>query len=749
MWYRNLKIRWKLLSGFGAVILLTLFLAIFGYIQLNRIDNEYSDLIDNVVTRSQSMLEVGRRYARYRRIATAATLRTGETEALNSLKNEYNTEKALVQMQFDRYLAALDSCATLSESEKADQSQLINEVRSKLNNDYDAIIVKIFENSIKGNQKGAMDALNLGANLSDGINGRIDELINSANDTLSTLSADATNNADMAQLLLILVAGIGILLGVIIAITIARIIRNGISAVTEAARKISQGNFNVSVGSDGKDEIAELSNSLLTLKTVIQDVASDINNAASDFDAGNTDYRMNVTAYNGEFQQIAAEINKTFEDLIDDSVYAAELVTEFGNGHFDIQIKELPGKKAVLSDSFKAVQANLKKINGEISHIINGATDGNLDVTIDATQFEGDWGSMASSINALLSAIVKPIREAIDVLNQLSNGQLNVSVDGDYRGEFAAMKSALNHTLSMLASYIKEISYVLNCMSNQDMTQSITREYVGEFNEIKTAINSIAETFNHILKEINAAADQVAIGSKQIAESSMQLAEGTSEQASSVEELNATIEDIAGQTQNNTQNAENANHLSKNAMENVEKGSNEMKGMLSAMEQINRSSVSISNIIKVIDDIAFQTNLLALNAAVEAARAGAHGKGFSVVAEEVRNLAAKSLNASKEISELIGDSVSRVSEGSKIAHETAESLEIIVKEIKEISGIASQVAQASTHQSGAIGQINIGLNQISTVTQSNSAASEEQASASQQLASQADLLKAMVNQFRL
>jgi len=234
-----------------------------------------------------------------------------------------------------------------------------------------------------------------------------------------------------------------------------------------------------------------------------------------------------------------------------------------------------------------------------------------------------------------------------------------------------------------------------------------------------------------------------------ISESSMSLATGATEQASSVEELNATIQTINENTLKNADNAKEANKLSGDLKIYAVKGNEDMDHMLESMNSIKDSSNRISKIIKVIEDIAFQTNLLALNAAVEAARAGAHGKGFSVVADEVRSLAGKTSVSAKETAELIEEAISRVNDGTNVANQTDEALKSIVSETSKVADIITSISKASDEQALAIGQVMVGINQITDVVQNNSASAEESASASQELANQSDVLRGMISVFKL
>ncbi len=354
-------------------------------------------------------------------------------------------------------------------------------------------------------------------------------------------------------------------------------------------------------------------------------------------------------------------------------------------------------------------------------------------------------------------------QEAIDNLVQLEVAAAQTTSDSNQ-----AAANTATMTMILIAAFAVVLSIVLGILISKVISGSLkkvtqTAEIIshGDFNidldvDTKDEIGQLAEAFrrmayflNEMMTSINASSEQVAAGAKQVSESSMLLSQGATEQASSLEELTASIEEISSQTKLNSDNANEANKISGEARDDAEKGNVRMKEMLKAMDEINESSGNISKIIKVIDDIAFQTNLLALNAAVEAARAGQHGKGFAVVAEEVRNLAARSANAAKETTGMIEGSIKKVDDGTKIANQTADELNEIVKDIAKVSSLINNIALASNEQSSAIEQINQAVMQVSAVVQTNSSTAEESAAASEELSGQAELLKQQVANVKL
>lgn len=349
-------------------------------------------------------------------------------------------------------------------------------------------------------------------------------------------------------------------------------------------------------------------------------------------------------------------------------------------------------------------------------------------------------------------SITKPLKRLDQAVEKLADGDLDVEVDVHTQDEVGDVGENVKRIVERLQEYIlyiNEISKVLLQIGDGNLVFTLEHEYVGEFAKVKQALLSIRNTLTDAMTNIAQSADQVNAGAEQISSGAQALAQGATEQASSVQELSSAVQELSSQATEEAQKAVEAGAFLQQIKDEVEKSNKQMEQMQNAMSDISVQSSAIRSIIKTIDDIAFQTNILALNAAVEAARAGSVGKGFSVVADEVRSLAGKSAEAARKTNELIENSVRAVKHGEELTKMTADSLAIVSDGTRQVVDTIENVATAYHDQAGKLSEIARGVDQISNVVQTNSATAEESAAASEELSGQASMMRQQVAQFKL
>ncbi|MCW2246557.1 methyl-accepting chemotaxis protein [Azospirillum fermentarium] len=403
---------------------------------------------------------------------------------------------------------------------------------------------------------------------------------------------------------------------------------------------------------------------------------------------------------------------------------------------------------------------------------------GQLDVTIPALANQDEIGSMAKAVQVFKDNAIEKKRmdeaerarieqerredeaqrareqaigqEIAALIDSVSKGDLSRRIDLNGKdGFYRTMSEGINRLTDTVKAVIDDLGRVLGALAEGDLNSRIDKDYQGAFQALKTNVNTTSSKLGEIVGQILRATDAITSAASEVSMGSSDLAERTEQQASSLEETAASMEELGATVRSNADNAQRANRMASDARTAAESGGQVATSAVEAMRQIENASRKITDIIGVIDEIAFQTNLLALNAAVEAARAGDAGRGFAVVAQEVRNLAQRSAQASKEIKSLIMDSDSQVRGGVELVQKAGAALEGIVGGVHEVASLIAEMASASAEQASALDEINSAVAQMDEMTQKNAALVEETTAAAHSLAGQAGDLRSLVGFFRL
>nr|MBH1360452.1 HAMP domain-containing protein [Stenotrophomonas maltophilia] len=501
----------------------------------------------------------------------------------------------------------------------------------------------------------------------------------------------------------IVFGALSLVLGSLAAWAITRSLTRPLEGAVKLADGIANGRLDNSIDASGNDEVTQLLRSMQRMQAQLQSVMAAQGELARQHDAGSLSYRMDESAFPGDYGRMVHETNALVGSHVQVQNRLIEVMKHYARGDLSVDMDPLPGEKAAITQAMDETKTSLSAINGEIRRLATAAAAGDFSLRGDEDRFAYDFRDMVAGLNRLMQTTDQNLVQVSSLLQAISRGDLTVRMQGDFHGVFARMRDDCNATVDQL------------------------KQIVGR---------------------IQASASSITLAAGEIASGNTDLSRRTEQQAANLEETAASMEELTSTVKQNAEHARQANQLAIGAHGVASQGGEVVGQVVTTMSAIEASSKKIAEIISVIDGIAFQTNILALNAAVEAARAGEQGRGFAVVASEVRTLAQRSAGAAKEIKGLIEDSVGKVADGSALVRQAGTTMGEIVASVQRVTDIMADISAASQEQSSGIEQVNQAVVQMDETTQQNAALVEEASAAARSMEEQANLLAEAVSVFR-
>jgi methyl-accepting chemotaxis protein len=597
-----------------------------------------------------------------------------------------------------------------------------------------------------------------------------------------------------------------------------------LNVAAEYIDRIAKGDIPEKITEKYNGDFNELKNNVNTCIDAVKSLVSDTNMLSLNAIEGKLSTRADAAKHLGDYRKIVRGINDTLDAVIGPLTVSAEYVARIAKG--DIPEKITENYKGDFNDIKNNLNTCIDAVNllvSDANMLADAAVAGNLSARADDLKHHGDFQRIIKGVNSTLDAVVNPLKIASTYIENLSKRNLAITITEEFHGDFNELKSNLNQTIESIQKLIEDANLLstaalegdlstradlsrhtgeyrkimggfnntldtvlepikegvkaLEQLAEGDLRVRISSEYKGDHQLIKNSINKVASSLSEAMADVNDAVAATASASNQISSSTEEMAAGASEQTSQAAEVAGAIEEMTKTILENTRNVVLASDTAKESGSKAVEGGSVVKETIAGMNKISevvrksadkvhelgKSSDQIGEIIQVIDDIADQTNLLALNAAIEAARAGEQGRGFAVVADEVRKLAERTTRATKEIADMIKQiqkdtklavesmelGTLEVEKGKTLANKAGVSLEEIILGANKVVDIVTQVAAASEQQSTAAEEISRNIEAISNVTQESASGTQQIAHAAEDLNRLTLNLEKLVSQFKI
>jgi methyl-accepting chemotaxis protein len=501
-----------------------------------------------------------------------------------------------------------------------------------------------------------------------------------------------------------------------------------LETLTDAANAIAAGDTSVTVEKRSAQDrlVMAFQHMIATVTSLIQEM----NALAEAAQAGRLDTRGDAASFQGDFARIVHGVNATLDAVIGPLNVAAEYVDRIAHGDIPEPItEEYQGDFNEIKNNLNQCIAAINGLAAEAGRLTDAAVAGQLSVRGETAKFQGRFARIVQGVNDTLDAVIGPLNVAAEYVDRIAKGDVPDNITAEYRGDFNAIKQNLNILIGAM--------HTITGLAEEMATGNLDVEVIARSGQdrLMQALSDMVVRLNGVLSDVKTASGNVAVGSQAMSSGAQQMSQGATEQAAAAEEASSSMEEMAANIRQNSDNAMQTEKIAIKAAEDARESGVAVAEAVSAMQEIVKR-------VLIIEDITRQTRMLSLNATIEAARAQEHGRGFSVVASEVRSLAERSQSAANEINGLATSSL-------KVAERAGDMLKRLVPDIQKTAELVQEITAASREQTTGTGQINKAIQQLDTVTQQNSATSEEIAATAEELAAQADMLRQTIAFFRV
>jgi len=446
---------------------------------------------------------------------------------------------------------------------------------------------------------------------------------------------------------------------------------------------------------------------------------------------------------------IAVRLRAEIEAVGCEPLALARVSQELARGNVAVEVPTAGAARESLAFAMSSMRDELQRTVQGTADVLHAISGGDLSRRVE-TQSAGEFARLNDRVNKTVDFLSTFSQQQHHLIQRANAGDFSVRCDTQGLAGFQlSLATGLNQLVMSMDAFIGQFAEALGSVASGDLTKQISQTYQGRFEDLKRETNATAEQLAMIVGRIRVSADTIQTNSHELARTNADLSARTEQQSEALTSTALSVEELTTVVRQSAENANLANELSDAASKTASKGGEVVAHVVSTMEGISESSNKISDIIGVIQDIAFQTNLLALNAAVEAARAGEQGRGFAVVATEVRGLAGRTATAAKEIKALISASVKQVETGNRLVEQAGATMDEIVRSTANVSDVVRRIATATREQSTGIDAVSRTISQVKTVTEKNAGAVEEAAAAAERMANEARALGESVQVFKM